>query len=162
MIQQIPQVEQFKRHLRDSLRRETLNAHTIKIAKHACVYSRGDQDETVYFIDSGQIKLLMLSPEGKECLLSIHAAGDVFGEFCLSGIGVRQETAIAMEETTLKQITCCQFLTRLSRDSLLEGLAQYLTVLIAEQQQIIAKLVTVDSGQGLGKALLQLARKLDK
>ncbi len=26
----------------------------------------------VYFIESGQIKLLMLSSEGKECLLAIH------------------------------------------------------------------------------------------
>jgi hypothetical protein len=27
----------------------------------------------VYFIEAGQIKLLLLSPEGKECLLVIHS-----------------------------------------------------------------------------------------
>ena len=31
----------------------------------------------VYFIESGQIKLLMLSPEGKECLLAIYTSGDI-------------------------------------------------------------------------------------
>jgi hypothetical protein len=30
----------------------------------------------VYFIESGQINLLMLSSEGKECLLAIHAVGE--------------------------------------------------------------------------------------
>jgi CRP-like cAMP-binding protein len=40
----------------------------------------------VYFIESGQIKLLLLSPEGKECLLAIHSDGDIFGELCLAGL----------------------------------------------------------------------------
>jgi hypothetical protein len=43
----------------------------------------------------------------------------------------------------------------LSRDSLLEGLVRYLAVRIADQQQVIANLVTVDSEQRLGKMLLQ-------
>jgi CRP/FNR family cyclic AMP-dependent transcriptional regulator len=51
-----------------------------------------------YFIESEQIKLLMLSPEGRECLLAIHAAGDIFGELCLSGLGARLETAIYLAQ----------------------------------------------------------------
>ena len=89
-------------------------------------------------------------------------AGDIFGELCLSGLGTRVETAIAMEETVLKQIPCPKFFARLSRDGLLEGFVQYLTVRIADQQQVIANLVTVDSEQRLGKTLLQLAHKLGK
>ena len=50
----------------------------------------------------------------------------------------------------------------MSRDSLLEGYVRYLAVRIAEQQQVIADLVTVDSEQRLGKTLLQLARTLGK
>jgi CRP-like cAMP-binding protein len=52
--------------------------------------------------------------------------------------------------------------SQLSRDSLLEGLVRYLAVRIADQQQVIANLVTVDSEQRLGKMLLQLARTLGK
>ena len=116
----------------------------------------------IYFIESGQIKLLMLSPEGKECLLAIHSAGDIFGELSLSGSGSRLETATAMEEASLKQIPCSQFLARLSRDSLLAGFVRYLAGRIADQQQVIANMVTVDSEQRLGKTLLQLARTLGK
>jgi len=162
MIQQTPEADRFKQQLRDSLQRETVNSHAVKIARHANVYTCGDQDEKVYFIESGQIKLLMLSSEGKECILAIHTAGDIFGELCLSGLGSRLETATAMKQTILKQIPCNQFFTRLGRDSLFEGLVRYLAVRVADQQQVIANLVTVDSEQRLGKTLLQLARTLGK
>jgi CRP-like cAMP-binding protein len=162
MIQQTPQADLFKQQLRDSLQSETLNTRTVKIARHRNVYTCGDQDEIVYFIESGQIKLLMLSAEGKECLLAIHAAGDIFGELCLAGLGGRLETATAMKPTMLKLIPCKQFFARLSRDSLFEGFVQYLAVRVADQQQVIANLVTVDSEQRLGKTLLQLARTMGK
>jgi CRP/FNR family transcriptional regulator, cyclic AMP receptor protein len=162
MIQDTPQADLFKQQMRESLRLESLNSRAVTIAKYDHVYTCGDNDEMVYFIESGQIKLLMLSPGGKECLLAIHAAGDIFGELCLSGLGARLETAIAMEETVIKQIRCSNFFERLGRDALFEGFVQYLAARIADQQQIIANLVTVDSEQRLGKTLLQLARNLGK
>ncbi len=162
MIQETPQAERFKEQLRDSLQIETLNAHAVTIAKNSHVYSCGDQDEMVYFIVKGQIKLLRLSPKGRECLLAIHTDGDIFGELCLAGTGPRLETAKAMDETIIKRIPCAKFFARLSRDKLLEGFVRYLAVRIADQQQVIANLVTADSEQRLGKTLLQLARKLGK
>jgi CRP/FNR family transcriptional regulator, cyclic AMP receptor protein len=162
MIQETPQADLFKQQMRESLRQETLNSRAVTIAKHDNVYTCGDNDELVYFIESGQVKLLMLSPEGRECLLAIHTTGDIFGELCLSGLGARLETATAMEETILKQIPCPEFLARLGSDALFEGFSQYLVVRIADQQQVIANLMRVDSEQRLGKTLLQLARTLGK
>ena len=100
-IQQTPQADEFKEQLRDSLLRETMNSRAVKIARHTNVYTCGDQDDMVYFIESGQIKLLMLSSEGKECLLAIHGGGDIFGELSLSGLGARVETATAMKATAI-------------------------------------------------------------
>jgi len=160
MIQETPQADRFKQQLRESLQQETLNSSAVTIPKNDHVYTCGDQDEAVYFIESGQIKLQIVSPEGKECLLAIHTAGDIFGELCLSGLSARLETATAMVETTLKHIPCSRFFARLSRDSLFEGFVRYLAVRIADQQQVIANLVTVDSEQRLGKTLLRLARTL--
>ena len=162
MIQDTPQATQFKLQLRESLERETLDTRAIKVARHANVYNSGDQDDMVYFVESGQVKLLMLSSDGKECLLAIHGGGDIFGELCLSGIGARLETATAMKATSLKLIPCAQFFDRLKRDSLFEGFVRYLAVRIADQQQVIANLVTVDSEQRLGQTLLQLARTMGK
>jgi CRP-like cAMP-binding protein len=162
VIQRNPQADLFKKQLGKSLQRETLNSRAVKITRHANVYTCGDQDEMVYFIESGQIKLLMLSSDGKECILAIHSAGDLFGELCLSGLGGRLETATAMKATTLKQIPCNKFFARLSRDSLFEGFVRYLAVRVADQQQVIANLVTVDSEQRLGRTLLRLARTMGK
>jgi CRP/FNR family transcriptional regulator, cyclic AMP receptor protein len=162
VIQQTPEADKFKEKLRESLQRETLNSRAIKIARHTNVYSCGDQDENIYFIERGQIKLLILSAKGKECMLAIHTAGDIFGELCLSGLGVRVETATAMKQSLLKQVPAGKFFARMSSDSLLEGFVRYLAVRIADQQQIIANLVTVDSEQRLGQILLQLARTMGK
>ncbi len=162
MIQQTPQADLFKKQLGESLQRETRNSRAVKIGRHENVYTCGDQDEMVYYIESGQVKLLMDSPEGKECILAIHSAGDIFGELCLSGVSGRLETAIAMKATILKRIPSSQFFARLSRDSLFEGFVRYLAVRIADQQQVIANLVTVDSEQRLGQTLLQLGRTMGK
>jgi CRP/FNR family transcriptional regulator, cyclic AMP receptor protein len=152
----------FKAQMRDSLLKETENSQSINIAKDNSVYSMGDEIEMVYFIESGEVKLVTSSSEGKECTLAIHSAGDVFGELCLSGSTGRQESATAMEDTRLKQIPCDKFLERLSRDALLIGFIKYLTVRIGDQQAVIANLVTVDSEQRLGQTLLQIARKHGK
>lgn len=162
MIYENIQVDRFKEEMRESLLQETLHSRAIKFSKHDNVYTCGDNDGLVYFIESGQIKLLMLSPDGRECLLAIHKAGDMFGELCLSNVGARLETATAMEDTNLKQIPCSKFFARLERDKLFQGFVQYLTVRIADQQQVIADLVTVDSEQRLGKTLLRMARTMGR
>lgn len=162
MIQQNPHVAVFKQQLRTVLQQEAVHCRIRKLAKQAHIYTCGDQDGVVYFIESGQVKLLMLTPEGKECLLVILTTGDIFGELCLSGLGERQETAVAMEATVVRVMPRAHFLLLLNRDGLLPGFIQYLAVRIADQQEMIANLVTVDSEQRLGKTLLHLARKLGK
>ena len=162
MIQENPETDRFKEQMRNSLERETKNSRAIHVAKHDNIYTIGQSVESVYFIESGKIKLVMLSSAGKECMLAIHASGDIFGELCLSGLKGRLETASAMEDTVLKQLPCSRFLERLGTDALLEGFIKYLAVRVADQQEVIANLVTVDSEQRLGQTLLQLARKLGK
>jgi len=160
MIKRNAESDQFKEQMRGSFLNETKNSTPLEVARHHNVYVVGDKDGMVYFVESGQIKLIMVSSEGKECMLAIHGAGDVFGELCLSGPEGRLETATAMEDSTLKKVHCTRFLERLAQDALLEGFVKYLTVRVADQQQVIANLVTVDSEQRLGQTLLQLARQM--
>jgi CRP-like cAMP-binding protein len=159
----VTQADGFKDRLRESMIRETRDAPSVHFARHTSVYCTGDPAKGVYFIETGLIKLLVLAPDGKECLLAIHAPGDVFGELCLGGADVvRQETATTMEDTTLKAIGCPEFLTHLSHDSLLEGFVHYLAERVTSQQETIAHLVTVDSEHRLGETLLMLARHLGR
>ncbi len=113
----------------------------------------------IYFLESGRVKLLLPSAEGKECLLAVRAPGDIFGELCLSGQTSRLETAVAMQDLALKQISYRTFLMNLKQESMLEGLIQYLAVRIAEQQEVIAGLTTEDSERRLARTLLQLGQR---
>ena len=155
-----PPTNGFEERLHESLQCSTLNFPTVHVGKHQHVYVCGDPAGSVYFVQSGQIKLLMLSPEGNECLLAIHTPGDTFGELCLTGSSPRQETATAMEDTTLKRIPCAQFFLHLADNSLIEGFVRYLATRVGVQQQIISHLITVDSEHRLGQTLLLLAHKL--
>ena len=163
MIGETSQAKLINRQLRDSLRHQTLDSHIVKIAKHDNVYRCGRVAScSIYVIERGQVKLLTLSKEGKECIVAIHAGGDVFGELCLSGTGERLETATAMEDTELRVVPCHQFFNLLQSDSLLEGFVRYLVVRIADQQELITRLSTADSEHRLGITLLELARKLGR
>ena len=145
------QVDTFKDRLRESMSRET-RVLQCWLHRQTSVYRTGDPADAVYFIETGLIKLAVLAPGGKEWLLAIHAPGDVFGELCLGGADVvRQETATAMEDTTLKAIPCAEFLARSNHDALLEGFVHYLAERVTSQQETIAHLVTVDSENRLGR-----------
>ena len=162
MIQPISESNLFKQQLCDSLLRETRDSLSMNVSMDEYIYDMGDEDDTIYFITSGQIKLRILSPEGKECLLAIYSAGDIFGELGLSGLHARFDQSVAMEDTQIKKITHDNFFKRLSDDSLFEGFAQYLVARSAEQQQLIANLVTADSEYRLGAILLDIANKVGK
>jgi CRP/FNR family transcriptional regulator, cyclic AMP receptor protein len=163
MIQQTPEAELVRQQLRDLLRRNPRDSRIVKVAKHENVYTCGEPATcSIYVIESGQVKLVTLSREGKECIVAIHTAGDVFGELCLSGTGERLETATAMEETELRMFPCHQFFNLVRGDSLLEGFIRYLSVRIAGQQEVITQLATAGSEHRLGTTLLELARRLGK
>lgn len=162
MFQLSTQAELFKQQLSSSLNNELKNTRSIKFSKNLNIYSCGDKCEYVYYIVSGQIKLMTFSSAGKECLLSIYAQGDIFGEMCLAGIFERQETATTMCETVIKQIHHAKFFSCLTEESLHEGFIKYLTLRISDQQNAISNLVTADSEERLGRTLLTLAHKLGR
>jgi CRP/FNR family cyclic AMP-dependent transcriptional regulator len=152
--------DNFTRRLSESLRHPGLNSTTLHLHKQETVYTCGDRADCVYIIESGQMKLLRFSPEGKECLLAILTEGETLGELCLTSSGVRHETAVAMEDTKLKRVSYLDFFRHLDQNSLVEPFMLYLATRISEQQRVIANLITVDSEHRLGETLLFLARKL--
>lgn len=162
MTQELTEPSIFRRRLRDSLARQTTDSRLIRVAKQQNIYNCGDRDGMVYLIESGQVKLLMHSPKGKECMLAIYTAGDIFGELCLAGAGVRIETATAMKRSVLKMIPASGFYAHIRNNALYEGFVRHLVARIAEQQESITQLMTASSERRLGKVLLQLARKLGK
>ncbi len=152
--------DRFKVLLRNSLRDQALGWSTVKYAKSRCIYTPGSRDGMIYFIESGQVKLLIISHDGKQCLASIRTSGDIIGESFLSGQETRLEMAVAMKETSLRKIPARDFIAYLKKNSMLETLVQYLAVKVSEQLEIICALTTADGEHRLAKTLLFLSRML--
>jgi CRP/FNR family cyclic AMP-dependent transcriptional regulator len=73
--------------------------------KDQVVFSQGEAADTVFYIQKGRIKVVVLSEQGKEAVVGILEKGQFFGEGCLNGHSVRITTTTAMEECLITAIT---------------------------------------------------------
>jgi CRP/FNR family transcriptional regulator, cyclic AMP receptor protein len=64
----------------------------------------GDTADAVFYIQEGQVKLTVVSPEGKEAVVAMLDNGAFFGEPCLAGQTVRPATATSVEDSRLVRI----------------------------------------------------------
>jgi len=63
----------------------------------SAIYSSGTPANHVYFLDSGLVKLERVTDVNREILVTVVAAGDVFGEQAISGDGVFTSSARVLE-----------------------------------------------------------------
>jgi CRP-like cAMP-binding protein len=102
----------------------------------------------------------MSSAAGKDCLVAIYTAGDVFGESCFTASPKRFETATAMQPTIVRRATKRDFLVAVEKAKATETLLEFLAGRIAERQSAVFDLVTMTSERRLAKVLLSVAEKL--
>jgi len=60
------------------------------------IFSQGDPCESVMYLQSGSVKLSVLSKTGREAVVGLLGPGDFFGEGCLTGQPVRIGSATAL------------------------------------------------------------------
>lgn len=75
------------------------------------LYTAESPSETVFFVDSGFVKIMRRSKDGKEVLISIIPPGQIFGEHCLFASGPRQFSAEVMQEGVVYEIPRDLFLS---------------------------------------------------
>lgn len=69
--------------------------------KNQVVYDQGDLCDAVYFIMDGQVKVSVMSQQGKEATIALQGEGEFFGEGCLSGHKKRLATVAAHVESRI-------------------------------------------------------------
>jgi CRP/FNR family transcriptional regulator, cyclic AMP receptor protein len=146
--------------LREIFDRDSLADTRQRVDAQQSIYATGDEDDSLYLIESGQVKLSMASAGGKDCLLAIYTVGEVFGESCLTGSGKRFESAIAMRPTSVRRATRREFLAEVDRAAAFETLLRHVASRLAERQTAVFDLVTTASERRLAKVLLTFAEKL--
>ena len=145
--------------LRDVFDRASSSAAHLRVDVQQSIYATGDDDDSMYLIESGQVKLSMSSAAGKDCLLAIYTAGDVFGESCFTATK-RYEAASAMAPTVVHRITRRDFLGEVKAAAATDLLLRHLADRMAERQTAVFDLVTMDAERRLAKVLLGVAEKL--
>jgi CRP/FNR family transcriptional regulator, cyclic AMP receptor protein len=65
------------------------------------IYTQGDPCDSVMYIQTGSVKLSVLSKTGREAVVAILGPGDFFGEGCLAGQPVRMGSATAVTPSTV-------------------------------------------------------------
>ena len=73
--------------------------------KNETVFSQGDSADTVFYIQKGRVKVVVLSEQGKEAVVGIFEPGQFFGEGCLNGNPIRISTTTALEDCIITTIT---------------------------------------------------------
>jgi CRP/FNR family transcriptional regulator, cyclic AMP receptor protein len=68
------------------------------------VFSQGEIADAVFYIQEGEIKLTVISQQGKEAVVGILLPGHFFGEGCLNGHPLRVTTAAAISECLITRI----------------------------------------------------------
>jgi CRP/FNR family transcriptional regulator, cyclic AMP receptor protein len=73
--------------------------------KDQVVFSQGEVADAVFYIQSGKVKLTVISEQAKEAVVAILEPGQFFGEGCLNGHPLRIATTTAMDDCVITGIT---------------------------------------------------------
>jgi CRP/FNR family transcriptional regulator, cyclic AMP receptor protein len=130
----------------------------LKVEKNQFVFSQGDAADTVFYIQKGRIKVLVVSEQGKEAVVGILEAGQFFGEGCLNGHPLRISTTVAMEDCVVTSITKGAMLAALQSEPKFSEL--FMTYLLSRNSRIEEDLIDQlfnSSERRLARLLLLLA-----
>jgi CRP/FNR family cyclic AMP-dependent transcriptional regulator len=133
---------------------------TVHVLANHVFYTQGDPADTVYYLETGRAKLIVVSQNGKEATVSLMVAHDFIGEESLAG-------AAGFHAATAKAITACTAL-KLDREEMVRLLHHehefsdmflkfVLTRAIRTQEDLVDQLFN-NSEKRLARTLLLMAQ----
>ena len=130
-----------------------------KFKKGQVIFSQDERCSDVLYIQSGNAKLTIVNPQGKEAVLAILGSGDFLGEGCIIGNPVRMATATAMAPLSAMSIEKHEMMRVLHDEQ--EFAEKLIGYMLERNIKIEADLVDQlfnSSEKRLARALLILAR----
>ena len=91
-------------HVESLLKNIVGGKHVLQLQKDTPVFSQGSEADAIYFIQTGKVKVTVVSAQGKEAVLAMLGPRDFFGEGCLVGQSLRINTATTTESSTLFRV----------------------------------------------------------
>jgi len=125
--------------------------------KHG-IFAQGNHADAVFYVQTGKVKLTVVSHEGKEATIGILGEGYFFGEGSLAGQALRMCSATAMTDCAVLRIEKTAMMEALHREHELSDLfvAYLLARNIRYEEDLVDQLFN-SSEKRLARILLLLA-----
>jgi CRP-like cAMP-binding protein len=122
------------------------------------IFSQGEAGDSVIYIQTGGVKLSVVSAAGREAIVAMLGPGDFCGEGGLAGQSVRSATATALTPTTALVISKAEMIRVLHAEHALSDrfIAYMLSRNIRVEEDLIDQLFDSHEKR-LARALLRLA-----
>ncbi|HET6936479.1 MAG TPA: Crp/Fnr family transcriptional regulator [Candidatus Angelobacter sp.] len=132
----------------------------ITLPKGSVIFSEGDENDSIFFILQGTVKLTISSPQGKEAIVGVLDGGDFLGETCVVG-GYPRRTcrAVALSEVTLVELDRAAMIQLLQTNQ--DVLYTFLTRLLFTQtalQDNLSSSFLYSARKRLARLLVSLSR----
>src|SRR5579863_7586892 len=131
---------------------------SVTVAKKEGIFAQGDDANAVFYIQSGKVKLTVVSKTGREATIGMLQEGDFFGEGALAGQAQRMGSAAAMTDCDLLRIDKKAMMGALHREHAFSDLfvAYLLARNIRYEEDLVDQLFN-SSEKRLARILLLLA-----
>src|ERR1700687_214451 len=129
-----------------------------KYQKDKAIFSKGDSADAVIYIQKGQVKITVVSEQGKEAIVAVLGPDEFCGEGCLTGQPRRMATATAMTECEIMRLEKAAIVPVLHEEPAFSEM--FVSHLLARTIRVEADLVDQlfnSSEKRLARALLLLA-----
>jgi CRP-like cAMP-binding protein len=136
-----------------------VSRRVVRLPRGARVFAQGAPATSVFYLQSGQVKLSVVSTGGKEAVVAMLGPGDFLGEGCLAGQARRMATATAIAATKVLRIDKDEMIRTLHEQPELSDrfITHMLTRNIRIEEDLVDQLFN-SSEKRLARTLLLLAR----
>jgi CRP/FNR family cyclic AMP-dependent transcriptional regulator len=169
-------VDRLSQRARDSARRRPASENSREFNAHAflatigegrkallfpkkhTIFAQGDSADAIFYLQTGKVRLAVVSKAGKDATIGILSEGSFFGEGSLAGQALRMGAAIAMTDCAVLRIEKKAMMQALHREHTLSDLfvAYLLARNIRYEEDLVDQLFN-SSEKRLARVLLMLA-----
>ena len=122
------------------------------------IYRQGDPADSVFYIQTGKVKVTVTSEQGKEAIVAFLKDDEFFGEACANGETLRSTTATTLTECTITRIPKAGIRRLIRADpDFAEFFISHLLVRGVHIQEDLVDRLFSSSEKRLARALLRLA-----
>ncbi len=131
----------------------------VEYQRADAIFTQGDPCDHVLYIQTGGVKLSVLSKRGREAIVAMLGPGEFFGEGCLAGQPVRMGSATATTQSTILLVDKDEMVRLLHKQRALSDrfIAHMLARNIRIEEDLVDQLFN-SSEKRLARTLLLLAR----